>query len=69
MTPTGLFIKDVTLDDGGDYSCRAMQTNSMVTDFKEIPIKLIIQRKYSPCTWTLSAVKSFVANLVIDCNR
>jgi hypothetical protein len=67
VTPTGLFIKDVTLDDGGDYSCRAMQTNSMVTDFKEIPIKLIIQRKYLLSDAVGCQGESFVA--AIDCNR
>ena len=42
-----LNIKEVTLEDGGLYVCRATQSNPMIADFKEMNITLKIQRKYS----------------------
>lgn len=51
-----LSIKEVTLDDGGLYVCRATQSNPMIADFREMNITLKIQRKcahprlhFSPC--------------------
>ena len=44
MSPNGLTIKEVTLDDGGLYVCRAMQSNPMISDFKEMNITLKIRR-------------------------
>lgn len=41
-----LNIKEVTLDDGGLYVCRATQSNPMIADFREMNITLKIQRKF-----------------------
>ena len=46
MSPNGLTIKEVTLDDGGLYVCRAMQSNPMISDFKEMNITLKIRRNF-----------------------
>jgi hypothetical protein len=43
-----LNIKEVTLDDGGLYVCRATQSNPMIADFREMNITLKIQRKFIP---------------------
>ena len=40
-----LNIKEVALEDGGLYVCRATQSNPMIADFKEMNITLKIQRK------------------------
>lgn len=44
---TNLKIKEVTLQDGGTYTCRATQSNLAISDFKEMNITLKIQRKLS----------------------
>ncbi|XP_057375021.1 neural cell adhesion molecule 1-B-like [Daphnia carinata] len=40
-----LSIKEVTLDDGGLYVCRATQSNPMIADFREMNITLKIQHE------------------------
>lgn len=45
VVPNGLTIKEVTLEDRGLYVCRAMQSNPMISDFKEMNITLKIQRE------------------------
>lgn len=42
---TNLNIKEVTLEDGGLYVCRATQSNPSIADFKEMNITLKIQRE------------------------
>jgi len=41
----GLMIKEVTLEDAGIYSCRALLSNPMATSFKDLNITLKIHHK------------------------
>jgi hypothetical protein len=42
----GLFIKNVTLEDRGEYDCRAYQLSSVKSNVLNRTITLIIEREY-----------------------
>ena len=41
----GLIIKNVTVDDGGSYKCKATQSGYGITDFRDLVIHLKIERE------------------------
>lgn len=41
----GLLLNKVTKADSGDYTCKAFQVSTSISNVKELPIKLSIQRK------------------------
>ena len=51
----GLIIKNVTLDDGGSYKCKATQSGFGITDFRDLVIHLKIERELNKksFTWVL----------------
>lgn len=42
----GLIIKNVTKSDSGEYTCKAFQVSTTISNVKEQTIRLNIQRKY-----------------------
>lgn len=41
----GLLINKVTKADSGDYTCKAFQVSPSISNVKELPIKLSVQRE------------------------
>jgi hypothetical protein len=42
----GLVIKKVTKEDNGEYTCKAFQISTQISNVQEKTILLVIQRKY-----------------------
>lgn len=42
----GLVVKKVSKNDSGEYTCKAFQSSTSISNFKEQTIRLNIQRKF-----------------------